>query len=107
MMLGQAAKWLKIEATTRSPITHHYPMVFVPYIGAESLMVELVVPPGSQVVGRSVMQLDLPRGVLIVLVSRGEDSIVPNGATVLQAGDKLVVLANETDSADLADGVAK
>lgn len=68
-MLGQAAKWLKIGASSRSLTTHHYPMEFVPAIGAESRMVELVIPPGSQVVGRSVMQLGLPRGALIVLVS--------------------------------------
>ena len=65
-------------------------------------MVEFTVPPGSPVVGRSIMQLGLPRGVLIVLISRGEDSIVPNGATVLREDDKLAVLANETDSAELS-----
>jgi cell volume regulation protein A len=105
--LGQAARWLHVEASSRSLTTHHYPMEFVPAVGAESRMVEFTVPPGSPVVGRSIMQLGLPRGVLIVLISRGDDSIVPNGATVLREDDKLAVLANETDSAELAARVAK
>jgi cell volume regulation protein A len=105
--LGQAAKWLKVEAADRALTAHRYPLEFVPTVGAESRMLELVVPPGSKAAGRSVMQLGLPAGVLIVLVTRGDDSIVPNGGTVLQQGDKLVVLANETDSAGLIAAVAK
>ena len=37
------------------------------------------------------MELGLPRGALVVLVLRGNESLVPTGATVVQAGDKLMV----------------
>jgi len=53
------------------------------------------------------MQLGLPAGVLIVLITRDDDSIVPNGGTVLQEGDKLVVLANATDSTALTSLLAR
>jgi potassium/hydrogen antiporter len=105
--LGQAAKWLKVEAAGRSLTTHHYPLEYVPTVGAESRRAEFVVPVGSKVAGRSIMQLGLPAGVLIVLITRDDDNIVPNGGTVLQEGDKLVVLANSVDSTALANVLAK
>jgi cell volume regulation protein A len=104
--LSQAAQWLKVEAAGRSLTTHHYPLEYVPAVGAESRRVEFVVPVGSKVAGRSIMQLGLPAGVLIVLITRDDDSIVPNGGTVLQEGDKLVVLANATDSTALTNLLA-
>jgi cell volume regulation protein A len=41
------------------------------------------------------MELGLPRGALVVLVVRGEESMVPTGATVLHEGDKLVMVVDE------------
>ena len=40
------------------------------------------------------VQLGLPREALIVLVRRGAESLVPNGATVFEANDRLLLLAN-------------
>jgi cell volume regulation protein A len=39
----------------------------------------------------------LPRGALIVLIGRGDEFIVPNGGTVIEAGDRLLMLAGEED----------
>ena len=36
-----------------------------------------------------------------MLVVKGENNIVPNGATVISAGDKLLVLANEVVTKDV------
>jgi potassium/hydrogen antiporter len=54
---------------------------------------ELPVPAGSPAVGTTVVELNLPPGVLIVLVARGDDNLVPQGRTVIEAGDRLLVLA--------------
>lgn len=55
---------------------------------------EIVLPPTSAALGRSLVELDLPSGFLVVLVHRGAESFVPNGDSVLQAGDHLLVLAS-------------
>jgi Trk K+ transport system NAD-binding subunit len=53
------------------------------------------------VAGKQIVEIGLPRGVLIVLVSRGEEFLVPSGGTVLEAGDKLLVLAEKSELADI------
>ena len=64
-------------------------------MGTDSRLAEVVVPQGSRAGGKSIMELGLPRGALVVLVVRGSDSMVPTGATVVHEGDKLVMLADE------------
>jgi Trk K+ transport system NAD-binding subunit len=54
---------------------------------------EIVMPSTSSALGRSLVELNLPSGFLVVLVHRGHQSLVPNGDTVLEAGDHLLVLA--------------
>ncbi|MBQ9503077.1 MAG: potassium/proton antiporter, partial [Lentisphaeria bacterium] len=43
--------------------------------------------------GRTIAELALPSGVLITLIRRREQLIQPNGSTVLQAGDGLLIMA--------------
>ena len=101
--LGQAARWLKVETLTpASTAAYSYPSEFVPALSSESKVSQIVVPRGSSAKGKSIMDLRLPRGALVVLVTRGENNIVPNGATVIAEGDKLVVLADEDAGADVA-----
>jgi trk system potassium uptake protein TrkA len=59
-------------------------------------IVEEIIAAGSQAVQRSVAALALPAGCVISAVIRGGDVIVPNGSTVLQAGDEIVAVV-QTD----------
>jgi len=43
---------------------------------------------------RALVDLALPQGALIVLIHRNDDTIIPNGGTVLAAGDRILVLAD-------------
>ncbi len=56
---------------------------------------ELVIPPDSSAVHRTVVELGLPEGFLIVLVRRERSSMIPNGNTRILAGDRLMVLAED------------
>lgn len=84
------ARWLRVDAPFKRKF--HSPLEFVPTVSVNSELAELVIPRGSPAVGRSIMELNLPPGALVVLVNRNDDTIVPNGATVLQAGDAVLVL---------------
>jgi Trk K+ transport system NAD-binding subunit len=57
-------------------------------------VVELHVPAGSPVVGRTLASLALPRGALVVTIARGGEFVVPGGQTEIAAGDALLLLAN-------------
>lgn len=42
--------------------------------------------------GRQVRELSLPRGMLIVMIKRKKETVVPNGAAVIQEGDVLAMI---------------
>lgn len=56
---------------------------------------EIHVGTGSSAAGRRIMELGLPANVLIVLLKRGNEVLIPDGGTVVEAGDELVILADE------------
>ena len=43
-------------------------------------------------IGLRVRDLELPEGCLVAMIRRGRESIVPQGATVLAAGDRLTLI---------------
>jgi Trk K+ transport system NAD-binding subunit len=57
--------------------------------------VEIPVAAGSPSVGRSIADLALGAGTLIVRIRRADGYVVPGGSTTLQAGDALLALADE------------
>ncbi len=56
---------------------------------------------GAGLIGRALRELDLPEGVLVALVRRGRQLLVPRGSTVLEAGDRLTVIGGEPEIARL------
>jgi potassium/hydrogen antiporter len=58
---------------------------------------DFIVPYNSAIEGRPIVELGLPRNSLIVLLTRGDSYLVPNGGTVLERGDAVVVLACKED----------
>lgn len=56
-------------------------------------MLEVVVPARSPAVGRSIMSIALPKGILVALIVRKGEVFVPVGATVIQEEDKVIVFA--------------
>jgi len=56
-------------------------------------LVELTLPEGAPVEGRSVRDLDLPRDVTLVAIVRGDRVITPTPEDALEVGDELLFLA--------------
>lgn len=56
---------------------------------------QICVEEGSPAAGRSVVSLGLPAGVLLVLVYRQGHIVMPQGGTKLQAGDRVLLLAQD------------
>ena len=67
------------------------------YDTIQSEFVEIILPGNSIAVGKAVVKLSLPKPALIVLLVREGKYIQPNGSTVLEEGDKLLVLANNKE----------
>lgn len=62
---------------------------------------EVTIGPQSPAVDRQILDLDLPSGVLVVLVRRGAMSFMPQGSTVLEAGDEVLVAVEPQHAASV------
>ncbi len=59
----------------------------------EDNTVEIEVGPDCSMIGKQVLELKLPPDTLLVLISRQNEIVVPRGTTVLEAHDRVLVLA--------------
>lgn len=78
-----------------------FPIEAHPAGGFRRKLRELALAAGSPFAGRTTVQLSLPREFLIVLVGRGDSFLTPTGSTPLQAGDTLLVIADDTVFAEV------
>ncbi|MFA5584114.1 MAG: cation:proton antiporter, partial [Bacteriovoracaceae bacterium] len=58
-------------------------------------MTPILVPENSILVGKSVVDLNLPEDLLIVVIEREGKTVIPRGSTEIHANDKLYVLAED------------
>ncbi len=63
----------------------------------EAEAMEVVALEGSKLVNTPLVDLKLPRGVIVGAIVSGEEMVIPNGSTVLNAGDRIVFFL-ETES---------
>ncbi len=71
-------------------------------LGGSTGISEITVMDGSPLIGVALRSTTVPRGALITALERGRDVIRPNGATVINSGDRLMVLGGSQDLEVLA-----
>ena len=74
----------------------HYPrhtraFSIIERINAE--MLEVVMPENNELIGKTLAQIKLKKGVVVALLGRGEKVLLPTGATQLLAGDHVILFA--------------
>ena len=62
-------------------------------LNEQAEVLEVIVHPGSKIVGRTLSSSGLPKGVIIGAISRVDRIIIPKGSEIIQADDRLVVFA--------------
>ncbi len=62
-------------------------------------LMEFTVRPDHKWAGKMIMEAGLPKDILIVMIKRGSDVVVPNGSTKLLPGDVLVLSGTNLDTA--------
>lgn len=58
---------------------------------------KITVEPGSIFEGKRLAELGLPKGMILISVLRKEQAIIPNGDTLLQAGDIVIAMGGDAD----------
>jgi trk system potassium uptake protein TrkA len=58
-------------------------------------IVQIGIDAKSPAISKAVKDLAIPQNALLITISRGQETIVPNGDTVIRVGDSIVALTNE------------
>lgn len=51
--------------------------------------------------GKKILELGLPKGMIIISVLRGDEAIIPNGETRLHSDDDVIIMGEESDIASV------
>jgi cell volume regulation protein A len=89
LTIAQVARRLGLSSAEKAAPSSQ---TFVPEVRLNSQLVEAVVPEYSALNGLALIEIGLPRGLLVVQVQRGSETIIPNGSTVIVTGDHLLLL---------------
>jgi len=89
--LQPLAKWLKLEAKLSAKKAKAISLSE----DVKSELLELEVVQNSIAAGKKIVELGFPKGSLIVLINRDKNYLTPRGDTVLEAGDKLMVMTDD------------
>lgn len=93
------ARWLHVD-TPIKPRTR-YPIELEPSIDSKTALKEVEVEEGDYAIGKQILSLGLPENVLITLINREGTFIVPRGTTEIEPHDKLLILSDKRDVAEI------
>ena len=70
---------------------HTIALTMVEKINAE--MLDFTMSEKNEIVGKTLIELKLPKGVIVALLERSGEVVVPTGATKILAGDRVILFA--------------
>jgi potassium/hydrogen antiporter len=94
-LIPPVSRFLKL--TSEAVKKKKYPLELSPTESFDANLEEIVIPYYSAVVGRPIVELDIPESSLIVVIARNDRFSLPTGRTVLQGGDAVLILAKNED----------
>lgn len=100
--LSYVAKWLKLAMPESEKKLTQTDIELSNSI--KKILTEVVVSPECESAGKQILNLGLPKTILISIIERDNRFIIPNGATVLEAGDRLFVLTENEEHRDQVNG---
>ncbi len=86
------AKWLNLLRPTKTKT--RYPLELETRNDFHNQLYEVEVSQGCLADGKTIVELNIPTNVLIVLINRNNKFITPNGSTEVKGGDKLLVMTD-------------
>lgn len=93
--IEKVAKWLKVsmpeKIKKRSPVE-----VFLNEY-AKTRMVEIEIPEQNYAVGKKIIDLQFPANSIIAMINRNQKFLTPNGSTIIEPHDILVVLSDNQE----------
>lgn len=96
--LGVFAKWLNVALPEEDkPID---PTDAFLAENPKTAMKEIKVTANCYAIDKKIVRLDFPRNAIIAMIKRDDNYVVPNGSTVIEADDTLIVLSDTQEGLD-------
>ncbi len=89
------AKWLRVIVPQN--VKRKFALDLELTDSPDSEMIEILLPDTSPAIGNSLVNLHFPKKAFIVMIQRNGKYIRPGGSTIVEKGDKLLVLASNTE----------
>ena len=96
--LSVFAKWLRVALPERVKPVSDVEKFISDY--PKTAMKEIEVTPGCYAVNKKIVELHFPKNTIIAIIKRNGKFITPGGSTIIEANDKLVVLADNPAGLD-------
>jgi potassium/hydrogen antiporter len=94
------ARWLHVAVPEK--VKRRTPLDLELSESVKSELIEIDLPENSPKAGKPIVELGFPKTALIVMINRNGRYLTPNGATVLEPADKLLILAENKDALNKA-----
>ncbi|MGN0188171.1 MAG: TrkA C-terminal domain-containing protein, partial [Candidatus Cryptobacteroides sp.] len=88
------ASWLKLN----EPAVEEPDLFGVEVPEEAGKLAEITLTEDSLTHGDTLKELQLPQGMLVMMIKRDEKFIVPNGKVKLKAGDRLLIISDHDEN---------
>jgi K+/H+ antiporter YhaU regulatory subunit KhtT len=89
----------KLTAEADARLSEGYPSVPADE-ESRTLFLDVTIPSDSSAVGKTILELEIPRSAVVVSIRRGDEIIIPHGDTRVRTGDVVTTLC-ERDTASV------
>ena len=94
--IGVVARWLHLDVPEK--VKRKFPLDIEVSDDFSSELIEIDIAPHSTAVGKHVVELNLPKTALIVMIHRDRKYLTVNGETVVQAGDHMLIMVGNKET---------
>ncbi len=98
--LSTMAKWLKVAIPEKAKARTSVETLL--FESDKTMMDEIQIPEYSCAAGKRLVDLNFPKSTIVTVIHRKEKFIIPDGSTVIEAGDVLIVLSDNVRNIDFA-----
>jgi len=92
--LPPLARWLGLD--DGAPPAQDYSLALESPDSIKAGLAEITIPPTSAAVGKQIVELGLPKEVVVMMIGRNQQGFIPTGRSTLQANDTLLVFADKS-----------
>lgn len=94
--LSTIAKWLHVALPEKVKQISPTDALLTEY--PKTALKEFIIEPDSLVVNKKIVDIAFPKSAIIAMIKRSNKYITPNGSTVIEANDVLIVLSDRVEN---------